>query len=475
MFICWSTLRAQCEALNLQVFAKWRASTDIKAELADLTDEADAILAVADKQEDGLTDDQQSRWDELMGDSGLVAQKQAELDGVEAVEAQKKELALARRRSSIDALNDDGDEGERPAQPAIVNRAGSLQAFRGDNAMQDAHDAGMWFRAYIARSAGRRDEKAEEVVNRRGWGFHATATEGTDTAGGHTVPDPVSAAFIEVRESVGVARRVADRRVMTSDTLKIPKLTAGPTVQYPGEASAITATDQTWGSTSLTAVKRAILSKVSSELQSDSLINFADNIVNRMGFEFAKREDVELINGDGTGSFGSVDGLINTLGAAGKNTLPSGDDTWGEIILRDITDTMGLLPSKYGDMTAFICSANFYYTVMLKLLTEAGGNTIAAIESGEANVARFLGRPVYLTDQMPTATAVSSTCLLYGNFREAVLLGDRESLSVMTSEHRYFEEDNLAIRGTTRYDMNVHEPGDGSNAGAFVGLVTAAS
>ena len=86
-----------------------------------------------------------------------------------------------------------------------------------------------------------------------------------------------------------------------------------------------------------------------------------------------------------------------------------------------------------------------------------------------------MGYPVALTDHMPTATAVSTTSCLFGTFSDGVIIGDRESLSVMTSEHRYFEERNLGILGASRYDINVHAGGDGSDAGAYVGLVTAAS
>ena len=40
---------------------------------------------------------------------------------------------------------------------------------------------------------------------------------------------------------------------MTSDTLSIPKLTAGPTVYYPTQTGSVTASDQTWGQIALKA------------------------------------------------------------------------------------------------------------------------------------------------------------------------------------------------------------------------------
>ena len=448
-----------------------KTSDDIRAELAVLVDEADAITAIEE-----LDETQRARFDELTAkDEGLVALKQLELTKAVEVEDRMKALAVARAesdpRSPLQAAL--GDDKPAP-QPRLYSPTNRLKAFKGENALKDAHDCGMFMRALASRAVGKQDAEAEKAIEARGWGgILNTATEGTDTAGGHTVPDPLSAAFIEYRESVGISRQLADIRQMTSDTLKIPKLTAGPTVQYPGEATATTPTDQTWGSVSLTAVERSVLSKVSNPLQQDSLINFTDNVISRFGFEFAKQEDNELFNGDGTSTYGGETGILSALGAAGKNVTTG--NTYAELALSDFTDTMGLLPSEHWGMPAWVASSSFYHTVMLKLLAAAGGNTIAALESGGAMRPSFLGYPVFLTDRMPTAEANSQTCALFGTFRDAVIIGDRTPIEVMTSEHRYFEERVVGIIGCTRYDINVHNAGDGSNAGAVVGLTLAAS
>ena len=45
----------------------------------------------------------------------------------------------------------------------------------------------------------------------------------------------------------------------------------------------------------------------------------------------------------------------------------------------------------------------------------------------------------------------------------------------MTSEHAYFAEDVLAVKVLHSYAIQVHRGGDGSDAGGYVGLFTAAS
>ena len=74
---------------------------------------------------------------------------------------------------------------------------------------------------------------------------------------------------------------------------------------------------------------------------------------------------------------------------------------------------------------------------------------------------------------MPTATAASTVSALYGVFDQAAVIGDRVTLEVAISPDKYFDEYCTALRVIARYDLNVHEGGDGSNAGAYVGLKTA--
>jgi HK97 family phage major capsid protein len=73
------------------------------------------------------------------------------------------------------------------------------------------------------------------------------------------------------------------------------------------------------------------------------------------------------------------------------------------------------------------------------------------------------------------ASAVSTFAAFFGNWNDAVVIGDRENVEISVSEEAYWANDITAVKGTTRYDINVHDAGTGSVAGAVVGLKTAAS
>jgi HK97 family phage major capsid protein len=57
----------------------------------------------------------------------------------------------------------------------------------------------------------------------------------------------------------------------------------------------------------------------------------------------------------------------------------------------------------------------------------------------------------------------------------AATFGERRGIRIKTSDQRYFEYDQLGIQGTERIDINIHDVGDTSNAGAMIMLSTNSS
>ena len=471
----WLELKSECEQLGLRVYNKWRSPIEIKGELLELTEEAEAITALADKNNGELDEIQQGRWNKLMAEDGLVAAKQKELDSVEAVERQRKALALAKSRSDISPLENPSEPPKAEKEPEVLYRVATPKNFRGKNADHNAFNAGMFILALQARYRNSRDEKAEKHIQKIGWDIKAAATEGTATAGGYLVPDPLARSIIDIREEVGVARRIAKVWPMSSDTDSVPKRTGGLTVYAPGEGNTITTSDKTWGRVNLVATKLAVAHQISNELSEDAIINVADDAVGEMAYALADSEDDMLINGDGTSTYFMKTGLLSAIGSAGVVDATAGNDTWPEISATDVANWIGKLPSKYRrkGQLSIICSTNFYHTALLRLMIAAGGNTMQMLQSGLASDASFLGYPVYFTDKMPTATAASTVSALFGNFNMAAILGERGRIQMGRSEEYAFLDDVTTLKATQRVDINVHEPGTSSAAGGYVALKTA--
>ena len=87
----------------------------------------------------------------------------------------------------------------------------------------------------------------------------------------------------------------------------------------------------------------------------------------------------------------------------------------------------------------------------------------------------FLGYPVEFTQVMPKAAANSQICALLANLRQGAYLGTRGGMEFASSEHRYFDQGLIAVRGRDRVAINVHGVGDTTDAGPICGLITAAA
>ena len=279
-------------------------------------------------------------------------------------------------------------------------------------------------------------------------------SEGTNSAGGFLVPDPLEAAIIDVREEYGVARKVSRMFPMTADTLNVPSLTSGSTVYYPAENAAITESSAVWANVGLTAVKRACLMKWSNELGEDALFSMADTLADYMGRALGIREDTEFIQGDGTAAFGSVTGLDNVVG---RGVTDGSGTTWSALTLADLVAVTGTLADKYHAGASWIMSRQFFGQVVLRVVAAAGGNTIDSLGVGTTG-AQLLGYPINFSDQAPIATATNSNCAYFGNWSDASAFGDRKGIEIATSEHVNFAEDQINIRATSRYDIQVHDP-----------------
>lgn len=466
-------------------------------EREDLVFEAKGIWEAVQKANPprDLTQEESKRLDELTDKKeGLIAKLDKQI--AEAKEREDAILAVSireRRQSRIEELNEslgvgqatNAGQGQRNLilpvngqdavqhgrRSQIYQKVSKLKAFKSD---EDAFNAGMWLRCVMAREYNRDDRPAALHVHRLGWEVTAAANEGSGAAGGYLVPAPIAATIIDVRERVGVARRVCDIQPMTSDTQTFPKRGSGYTVYYPGEANTITTSDMTKSQVETIARKRACAGEISQELIDDAIVSVADNAFSEMGYALALKEDEEFIDGNGTSSYGNVRGIKNRLQAGGVSTAATGHDTWAELDMADVTAWLGLLPDRFDRMPSIICSRAFYWNVLLRLELQAGGNNVQSLQQGDGGTRTFAGYPVYFTHFMPTSTAAATVCAFFGDFSMGVILADRMGLRIARDDSIGFLRDVSTLKATSRYDFNVYEPGTATLAGAYVGLKTAA-
>ena len=400
----------------------------------------------------------------------------------------RKELAPARRFTNP-------VESDVFRVPATVKRYSSLKHFTGPDADERAYRFGMFCLGVYGKKQGIDfclkqgipliDSGGESLGNAQ----TKTQRENVNVSSGFLVPDEFQNDLIDLREKFGVFRQNAKIVPMASDTRSDPRRVAGLTAYFVGESTAATLSDKQWDRVRLTAKKLMVLTKYSNELNEDAVLNIGDDLAGEIAYAFALKEDQCGFTGDGTSTYGGIVGVAPAL----RNVDPSVANiaglvvasgsgygtSYNSIVLSDFNKVVATLP-EYADVPGeakWYVSKFFWGSVMQKLASAAGGNRVADVNAGALEKS-FLGYPVVVSQVMPKVSATSQICALFGNLRLGSRLGDRRLTTISMSEHALnaFEQDEIVIRGTERFDIVVHDVGNNAGvAGPIVGLITGAS
>lgn len=358
-----------------------------------------------------------------------------------------------------------------PAQARV--RYASLKAFKGATAEEDAYRSGMFIRATMLG-----DAKSEAWCREHGVQIVKAQSEGINTAGGFLVNSEMSQAIIDYREEYGTFRQNCRLVPMGSDSMMIPRRAGGLTAYFVNENGAMTESQKNWDQVQLVAKKIAALTRMSTELADDAVINIADDLASEMAYAFAVLEDSCGWNGDGTSAYGGIQGIrtkiIDGTHTAGAKSAASGHDTFAEIDATDLATLMAALP-KYAERNAkWYCSQVAWNLVFQRLVAAGGGNTIDTLTGGKPR-RQYLGYEVVIDQTLPTVTTSlqNVAMLFFGDLSLAARMGERRGITIKTSGERYFEYDQIGIQATERIDINAHDLGDNTNAGPLVALVGA--
>ena len=294
--------------------------------------------------------------------------------------------------------------------------------------------------------------------------------EGNNLAGGFLVPEEFENSIITLREQFGVIRNHARVVPMSSDIKRMPRRSTNLSASFVGEASTASASNETFDQINLVAKKSMVLTKFSSELSEDAVINFADDLAGEMAYAQAKLEDQCAFIGDSTSTYGGITGLANAVGSAGVSTATS--TAFTAITLAQIQAAFALLPQYADNANAKIfCHKAVWNSVFLRLAYASGGTNAVDLLTGSGQLS-FAGYPVVLSQSMNSTTGNGAIVCHFGDMSQGVYFGDRRQTAVDFSNSALtsFETDMLCYRATTRWDLVCANVGDTSNAGSIITL-----
>lgn len=307
-------------------------------------------------------------------------------------------------------------------------------------------------------------------------------TEGTGSAGGFVVPEEFAAEVFRIVEDFGLIPKLARKFPMNSDTLNVPRLSSSVSVYWPGEATAGTPAQPTFEQVVLQAKTLIGLTPMSNELLADANVSVIDLLTQLFAEAIAGELDNQGLNGVGT----PFTGILSDAGVT-VYTPATGNSTFA---LCSTPDNARTLLSKIKPWAlqgaAFVMhrtvwalfqtskastSGNYFLSTFNPVMS---GNTVGGQGFPLAMAGTMWGYPVYLSDKMPTTTAVSTKYVIFGNLGN-IFMGNRQDLAVSISQDATVGSFNLfaanmsAVRVVTRVALAVGLPA------AFAALATSAS
>ena len=453
------------------------------------------MQAMIEKSEDAFTDEQKTNFDALKVKASSIKGQIEDCESLLVAQAEANAIADAPNPVATNPLKRDKVIMDNPVAtlpklvvPARAKRwSGNLKAFKGENADEKAYTAGMFLAATLFNSEAGKKFCAERGIPVKTANFSSSYSEGTNSAGGYLVYDEYENSIIRLVEQYGLARRLFRTTPMVSDTKIRPRRTGGLTSYFIGEGDSLTESTGTWDNVKLIARKLGAISVASNEVMSDAIISIADNITTEIALAFAIKEDLCALQGDGTSTYGGIQGMASKLLSLNGVTDGGGVILGAGNLISEITDgnlmaCVGRVPNYPGMNLSWVCSKPFYYGAMERLARAAGGNTYADIAGGQ--VIGYGGYPVHFTSgtaAMPVSDSNSQVLCLFGDYSMAADFGDRAGMTIATTTEAtvgstsMFDTDSFAVRGIERFDINVHDIGTAAAAGPVVALISAAS
>lgn len=299
--------------------------------------------------------------------------------------------------------------------------------------------------------------------------------------GGYLIPETLRSELLRVALETAVVRPMA--RTIPMETLRVPFPTIDSTSNassvhggvigyWAEESAALTESQATFGRVVLQANKLTTYCEAPTELMQDSIISFAAFINQIFPEAIAWFEDKAFFSGTGAGE---PLGFLNAP-AAVSITKESGQSAATLLWQNIIKMYARMLPTSLG-RAVWIANIDTFPELSTMALSVGTGGAPVWLANGQVGPPMtLLGRPIIFTEKCPTLGTVGDLNFVDLSY---YLIGDRQSVSVESSEHSRFMSDETEIRIIERVDgrpwiQSALTPKAGNSLSPFVTLATRA-
>lgn len=290
-------------------------------------------------------------------------------------------------------------------------------------------------------------EKLQQIVNYQ---------EKVPSEGGFLVPEEFRAELLRLSLTTAVVRPRARVIPMASSTLRFPKIDetsrvssvfGGVVVYRTEEGAELAESTAAFGSIKLEATKQTALAHVTNELVRDwgAFGVFINEIFPEA---LAFYEDLDFLSGTGVGEpLGALSAgnsaIVTVNGEAGQAATTI---VWENVIRMYAR----MLPSSISRAVWVASPDVFVELATMALSVGTGGSAVWLTNGVDAPVLSLLGRPVIMDEKAPAGLGTKGD-LSFVDFG-MYLIGDRQLMTVDSSEHVKFTSDKTTYRMIQRND-----------------------
>ena len=268
-------------------------------------------------------------------------------------------------------------------------------------------------------------------------------------ANGAVIPDTIMNKVIDRVIEISPLYAAATKYAVPGD-ITIPKIDRSSgdiTVAFSAEFSTLTANGFKFGSITLSGHLAASLVLISKQLINNSKIDVVSIVINKLAEKIAAFIEDFLLNGN-SGIQGS--GIAGSMDSGNKLTVANVAGINGDTLI----DVQDRIPDAYQSDAFWIMNS----TVRTKIrkLKDGQGNYLLVPDFQNGSGYSLLGKPVFVTDNLPTASAASSgdTLLYYGDF-SGLAVKTGESAEIQMLLEKYAEQHAVGMNVWFELDSKV--------------------
>lgn len=280
----------------------------------------------------------------------------------------------------------------------------------------------------------------------------ATPVNMTYGANGAVIPDTIMQKVIDRVVEISPLFAAATKYAIPGD-ITIPKIDRSSgdiTVAFAAEFSTLTAKGFKFGSVTLSGHLAASLVLISKQLINNSKIDVVSVVVNKLAEAIAVFVENFLLNGDesisNSGLAGSMDsGNILTVASVAAITADN------------LIDVQDIIPDAYQGNAFWIMNPTM--RTKIRKLKDGQGNYLLVPDFQKGSGYILLGKPAYVTDNLPTASGAQAgdTLLYYGDF-SGLAVKTGESAEIQMLIEKYAEQHAVGMNTWFEIDARIENP-----------------